>query len=124
MLPELAYSVNCIKQLPKGDGAKKLQEIVEQTSVAIISTLVISVVMQTLMVGAMAQIWGMISGIQFMIWLPLIQISSPANAQLVTESILMVATFDIPKFNMADIFGDYWDLGEDDSILDIHNTTN
>ena len=36
----------------------------------------------------------------------------------------MVATFDIPKFNMADIFGDYWDLGDDDSILDIENTAN
>lgn len=36
----------------------------------------------------------------------------------------MVATFDIPKFNMADIFGDYWDLGQDDSILEIQNTTN
>ena len=54
MLPELNYNVNCIKQLPKGDGSKQLQQVVEQASVAVISTLVISVVMQTVMVGAMA----------------------------------------------------------------------
>ena len=33
------------------------------------------------------------------------------------DKILIVANFDIPYLNMQDIFGDLWDFGEDDSVL-------
>jgi len=36
----------------------------------------------------------------------------------VIDKILIVANFDIPYLNMQDIFGDLWDFGEDDSVLD------
>jgi hypothetical protein len=35
----------------------------------------------------------------------------------VIDKILIVANFDIPYLNMQDIFGDLWDFGEDDSVL-------
>ena len=55
------------------------------------------------MSGCMAQIWGMINGMQFIIHLPAINANFPSNAFLVVNKILLVATFDIPYVTMESV---------------------
>jgi hypothetical protein len=79
------------------------------------------------MSGALAQIWGMINGMQMMIHLSCTAVNFPANASVVVDKILMIAGFDIPFLNMDDIFGrmDAWNLGSnpDQFLNDLpHNT--
>jgi len=60
----------------------------------------------------------MINGIQIIIYLPLLAISFPANALIIVNEILQVATFDFPYINMEEMFGkDLWVAGDDVSIL-------
>ena len=49
----------------------------------------------------MAQVWGLINGMQFIIHLPAINVAFPKNSFLVINKILMVATFDIPYVEMG-----------------------
>ena len=61
----------------------------------------------------------MINGIQIIIYLPLLACAFPANALMIIDNILMIATFDIPYCDMDNIFGpDLWDYGDDSSILE------
>ena len=55
------------------------------------------------MSGALAQIWGMINGMQFILHLPAINVNFPSNAFVVIEKILVVATFDIPYVEMKSV---------------------
>jgi len=55
------------------------------------------------MSGCLAQIWGMINGMQFIITLPAINVAFPSNTFLVIKKILMVATFDIPYVTMESV---------------------
>ena len=55
------------------------------------------------MSGCLAQVWGMINGVQMLIYLPAMNIAFPSNAFLVIDKISMVASFDIPYISMAEI---------------------
>ena len=46
--------------------------------------------------GALAQIWGMINGLQLAMHLPTLNLSFPEVAFTVVEKLLGVFTFDIP----------------------------
>jgi hypothetical protein len=67
--------------------------------------------------GCLAQIWGMINGMQFIIHLPCLNVEFPQSAFEVIKKILMVATFDIPYLNMETVKKVY-KLPEEDSIFD------
>jgi hypothetical protein len=58
----------------------------------------------------------MINGMQFIIHLPTLNVAFPANAFLIIEKILLVATFDIPYLSMETI-GMVFKLPEEDGIL-------
>ena len=62
------------------------------TTVALVGT----VIFQTLLIGSMAQVWGMINGLQLMVHLPLINLLFPGNCMAVVGGFISVATFDIP----------------------------
>jgi hypothetical protein len=51
----------------------------------------------------MAQIWGMINGMQFIIHMPTLNVDMPGNAFLIITQIIMVATFDIPYLTMESL---------------------
>ena len=58
---------------------------------------------QLLMAGALSQIWGMINGMQVLVHMPIFAADVPTTSMIVVNAILSVATFDLPKINMADI---------------------
>ena len=58
----------------------------------------------------------MINGMQFIIHLPALNVAFPANAFLIIDKILMVATFDIPYVEMSSV-GSVFTLPDDDAIL-------
>ena len=69
----------------------------------------------------MAQVWGMINGLQLLVHLPLINILFPNNSMAVVGGIISVATFDIPNVD-ADvltryIFGPILEPPFDDAVL-------
>jgi hypothetical protein len=76
-----------------------------------------SAILQTVVSGCLAQIWGMINGMQFIMNLPAINVDFPSNAFSVISKIMAVATFDIPKFNMETV-SKVFTLPDNDSILD------
>jgi len=61
--------------------------ISQASTAATTSAVVGSAVLQTLMSGCLAQIWGMINGIQFIINLPALNVDFPPNAFIVIEKI-------------------------------------
>jgi len=88
----------------------------QASQAATITTVVGSVIMQTLVSGCLAQIWGMINGMNFILHIPTLNIQFPSNAFMVIQKILIVATFDIPYLNLATISAVY-KLPADDAIL-------
>ena len=67
------------------------------------------------MSGALVQLWGMINGLQLFVHIPLFEISMPANAKLLVDSLTAIATFDIVEAQT--IFGgiiEFPDEDEDD----------
>jgi hypothetical protein len=56
--------------------------------------------MSMVMAGSMSQLWGMINGIQFIIHLPVLNINMPANAVLISKSLITIATFELPWISM------------------------
>ena len=87
------------KQLPLG-GAGNIEQVaaaVTQASTAVVAS---TMVLQTLMAGTLAQVWGMINGLQLVVHLPLINVFFPQNAFIIVDKILMVATFDIPYLDL------------------------
>ena len=55
------------------------------------------------MAGTLAQVWGMINGLQIIVHFPAINLAFPENAMMVVQEILKIATFDIPYFDTASI---------------------
>ena len=70
---------------------------------------------QFLMSGALTQLWGMINGLQIFVHLPLFSISVPANASMLIENLLKIATFDIIETEVA--FGWLFEFPEEDEDL-------
>jgi hypothetical protein len=54
----------------------------------------------------------MINGIQFIIHMPAINIAMPANAMLISTSLIKIATFEVPYFKMETIQVYYVDEDE------------
>lgn len=58
----------------------------------------------------MAQVWGMINGLQLLVYLPAVNLNFPANMSKVCGSIIAVAAFSIPYLDIYSltkpIFGD------------------
>ena len=52
------------------------------------------------MAGTLAQVWGMINGLQLIVHLPLVNVNFPQNAFIIVEKILSVATFDVPYVDL------------------------
>ena len=48
----------------------------------------------------------------------LFNVSFPSNASLVTSSVIMVATFDVPYLNVDDMLGKVIALPEDEKVLE------
>ena len=87
------------KQLPLGSAGniEQVAAAVTQASTAVVAS---TMVLQTLMAGTLAQVWGMINGLQLVVHLPLINVFFPQNAFIIVDKILMVATFDIPYLDL------------------------
>lgn len=85
-----------MRQIIPGAGANAVAAVGAASSAATVATVVGSAILQTLVSGCLAQIWGMINGMQFIIHIPALNVDFPSNAFVVIEKIIMVATFDIP----------------------------
>ena len=48
----------------------------------------------------MAQIWGMINGLQLLVYLPVVNLNFPANMLEVCSSIISVASFSVPLLDI------------------------
>ena len=53
----------------------------------------------------------------------LFNVSFPSNASLVTSSVIMVATFDVPYLNVDDMLGDVVALPEEENMLEVTHDT-
>ena len=84
---------------------------------ATMGALVGSTIMNLVMSGALAQVWGMINGMQVMVHLPAFAVKFPANAFMVVEQILTIATFDFPYIDVETLSFGLFTVSEDDSIF-------
>lgn len=68
------------------------------------------------MSGALAQLWGMINGMQLLVHIACFQIVIPEEAASLLSMLIDVATFDIPLLATPDIFGSdqYPGMAQDD----------
>lgn len=73
--------------------------------------------MRTAMNGCLAQIWGLVNGMQFIIHLPAINSAFPQNAFLVINKVIVVATFDIPYVTLESL-PEYFPVNEVDILND------
>ena len=48
-----------------------------------------------LLSGAMAQVWGMINGLQLVVNFPLFDIEIPTYSEIVIEEMISIATFEV-----------------------------
>ena len=55
---------------------------------------------------------------QILVHLGIFNVDFPINAQIVNENIVTVATFEIPKLNVDDMFGSFISLPEDDAPIE------
>ena len=78
--------------------------------------MIAATILQTIMNGALAQIWGMINGLQLLMHLPTLNLSFPEVAFVVVEKLLLVFTFDIPNVDFR-LFGENVQPPVDDKIL-------
>jgi len=106
----------CSRQVPEGGATEAVQTLSNVSSAATAGAVIGSALMQIVMAGCLAQVWGMINGLQIMVHLPALNVNFPGNAWLVVEKVLVVATFDLPVVNM-DLFGPAFPLPSDDNIL-------
>jgi len=45
--------------------------------------------------GAMSQVWGMINGLQILVYLPLFNVIFPELSIMMVENLITIATFDV-----------------------------
>ena len=70
-----------------------------------------------LLAGSLNQVWGMVNNMQIVLHAPLLNLQFPANAFLLYDVMIPVATFDIlPTDDFFPVF--FPDLPEDDPFTD------
>ncbi len=113
----------CVRQLVKNMATKAMDAVGNVSTASTAAIVIGSAILQTLVSGCLAQIWGMINGMQFIIHLPCLNVEFPQSAFEFIKKILMVATFDIPYLNMETVKKVY-KLPEEDSIFYLPDQTN
>ena len=67
--------------------------------------------MQMIFVGSLAQVWGMINGLQIIVHCPTFALEFPPAILEVVKSLLQVATFDLPMVNIDTLTGHHFPVG-------------
>ena len=83
------------KQVPIG-GTDASADLGKNAAVATTAVAVGAAISQIIMNGALAQIWGMINGMQILMHFPTLNLSVPVTAQVIISKLLSVFTFDFP----------------------------
>jgi len=117
--------VNCARQVLDNVSTQTVQALGSATSTATTAAVVGSAIIQIASAGAMAQVWGMINGLQLMVHFPALNFNFPSNAIMVVKSLLKVATFDIPNCDVQTLTGGILATPAEDTILeDIKDNAN
>jgi len=111
------YKTGLSRQMLPGGAAQAMAVTAQMTQAATAAAVAGSMLMNVIMSGALAQVWGMINGMQVMVHLPAFNVNFPANALSVTSKILVVATFDIPYVNMDVLMFGAFEVEPDDGIF-------
>ena len=106
------------RQLIEGATTEAVKSLATTSALVAGSAAGSSAIVNTLISGSLAQLWGMINSMQILIHMSLFNVSFPSNASLVTSSVIMVATFDIPYVNVDDMFGEVVALPEEEQVLE------
>jgi hypothetical protein len=61
--------------------------------------------MKVVMRGTLAQVWGLISGMQLVVHMPLFNVEMPDSTMSLFSELIKIATFDLPYVNVEEIFG-------------------
>lgn len=80
--------------------AEAIGDFVESAAIAALLT---STIVNLAMTGALAQVWGMINGMQLVIHFPVFKVTLPDRLNMFIETLISVATFDIPYLNIDSI---------------------
>jgi len=105
------------RQLTGGGATSAINALGSSAQAVTVGALVGSTIMNVVMSGALAQVWGMINGMQIMVHLPALAVKFPANAFMVVEQILQIATFDFPYIDVETLSGGFFAVSEDDAIF-------
>ena len=60
--------------------------------------------------GAMSQVWGMINGLQILVYLPLFAMEFPPLSNMMVGDLITIATFDVMP--ASDIIDNIKDIGQ------------
>ena len=112
-----------MRQVIPGKAVDTVEAIGQISEAATVATVVASVILQTVVSGCLAQIWGMINGMSFMMHIPTLNIDFPSNAFLIISNVLLVVTFDIPYLNMGTL-GPIFNFPDEDNVLVNDDQTN
>ena len=85
MPPQIRYS----------PAVAAIEGVAENTGTAI-NILTPSTLLSTLLVGSMSLMWGLINTLQIVSHLPLVEVQMPANAKMIFDITLSIASFDNP----------------------------
>lgn len=89
----------------KVEVSVKTKALLGASRAAATAAVLASTIMKLAVSGALNQVWALINGMQIMVHMPLFKVKIPDNAMVLVKQIINIATFDIPKVNVVDIFG-------------------
>jgi len=105
------------RQVKDNAVTQSVDAFAKGSTVLVAAAVASSAVLNTVLAGSLAQVWGMINGMQILVHMPVFNVQFPAVSFLVVGKIVEVATFDIPYVESDYVFGNVVTLSEDDSIF-------
>ena len=106
------------RQLLEGTTTEAIESLAVTSTVVAGSVAGSSAIINTLISGSLASLWGMINSMQILVHMRIFNVQFPANANLVTKNIIMVATFDIPYVEVDFLLSPIGQLSDDDAPID------
>lgn len=117
-LPDQQVQIFMTKQQLDDATTEAIQGLASASALVAGGAAASSSIVNTLISGSLSQLWGMINSMQILVHLGIFNVDFPINAQIVNENIVTVATFEIPKLNVDDMFGTVVSLPEDDAPIE------
>ena len=108
--------MDLVPQMPAGDGAIKLAQAAEEIKDSVKSGVIANLFLNLLLQNSLQSIWGMVNSLQILLHLPAINVSLPANAATLFNSVIHVVNIDVIPEDLL-FYMYFWVYGTEDSPI-------